>query len=162
MTSFRSVVITVSDRSASGEREDRGGPLAVQLLADAGIDVAGLEVVPDGADSVESALRGALAGGARLIVTTGGTGVGPRDQTPEGTERVVTRPLPGIAEELRRVGLADTALSVISRGVAGVVDPEGALVVNLPGSPRAVVSGIPLIVSVATHVVDQVRGGDHS
>ncbi|MDQ1126799.1 molybdenum cofactor synthesis domain-containing protein [Microbacterium sp. SORGH_AS 505] len=162
MTSLRSVVITVSDRSASGEREDRGGPLAVQLLEAAGIEIAGLEVVPDGADSVEAALRRALATRAQLIVTTGGTGVGPRDQTPEGTERVVTRSLPGIAEELRRVGLTDTPLSVISRGVAGVVDPEGALVVNLPGSPRAVSSGIPVIVSVATHVVDQVRGGDHS
>ena len=162
MTSLRAVVITVSDRSASGEREDRGGPLAVQLLEDAGIEVIGLEVVPDGADSVESVLRRALATGAGLVVTTGGTGVSPRDQTPEGTERVVTRPLAGIAEELRRVGLADTPLSVISRGVAGVADPEGALIVNLPGSPRAVSSGIPVIVSVATHVVDQVRGGDHS
>ncbi|WP_065571266.1 molybdenum cofactor biosynthesis protein B [Microbacterium oleivorans] len=162
MTSLRAVVITVSDRSASGEREDRGGPLAVQLLEAAGIEVAGLEVVPDGADSVEAALRRAVATGARLVVTTGGTGVGPRDQTPEGTGRVVTRSLPGIAEELRRVGLGDTPLSVISRGIAGVVDPEGALIVNLPGSPRAVSSGIPVIVSVATHVVDQVRGGDHS
>lgn len=162
MTSLRSVVITVSDRSAAGEREDRGGPRAVQLLEAAGIEIAGLEVVPDGADSVEAGLRRALATGARLIVTTGGTGVGPRDQTPEGTERVVTRSLPGIAEELRRVGLTDTPLSVISRGIAGVVDPEGALIVNLPGSPRAVSSGIPVIVSVATHVVDQVRGGDHS
>lgn len=162
MTSLRAVVITVSDRSASGEREDRGGPRAVQLLEAAGIEIAGLEIVPDGADSVEAALRRALATGARLIVTTGGTGVGPRDQTPEGTERVVTRSLPGIAEELRRVGLTDTPLSVISRGIAGVVDPEGALIVNLPGSPRAVSSGIPVIVSVATHVVDQVRGGDHS
>jgi len=107
-------------------------------------------------------LRRAVATGSRLVVTTGGTGVGPRDQTPEGTGRVVTRSLPGIAEELRRVGLGDTPLSVISRGIAGVVDPEGALIVNLPGSPRAVSSGIPVIVSVATHVVDQVRGGDHS
>ncbi|WP_413355252.1 MogA/MoaB family molybdenum cofactor biosynthesis protein [Microbacterium sp. 1P06AB] len=162
MTSLRAVVITVSDRSASGEREDRGGPLAVQLLEAAGVEIAGLDVVPDGADSVEAALRHALTTGARLIVTTGGTGVGPRDQTPEGTERVVTRSLPGIAEELRRVGLTDTPLSVISRGVAGVADPEGVLIVNLPGSPRAVSSGIPVIVSVATHVVDQVRGGDHS
>jgi len=162
VTSLRAVVITVSDRSASGEREDRGGPLAVQLLEAAGIEVAGLEVVPDGADSVEAALRRAVATGSRLVVTTGGTGVGPRDQTPEGTGRVVTRSLPGIAEELRRVGLGDTPLSVISRGIAGVVDPEGALIVNLPGSPRAVSSGIPVIVSVATHVVDQVRGGDHS
>ncbi|CAL4859239.1 MogA/MoaB family molybdenum cofactor biosynthesis protein [Microbacterium sp. MM2322] len=162
MTSLLAFVITVSDRSASGERADRGGPLAVSLLEESGIERVASEIVPDGADSVEQALRRALATGARLIVTTGGTGVGPRDQTPEGTQRVVTRPLPGIAEELRRVGLADTPLSVLSRGIAGVADPEGALIVNLPGSPRAVSSGIPVIVSVATHVVDQVKGGDHS
>jgi len=162
VTSLLAFVITVSDRSASGERADRGGPLAVSLLEESGIERVASEIVPDGADSVEQALRRALAAGARLIITTGGTGVGPRDQTPEGTERVVTRPLPGIAEELRRVGLADTPLSVLSRGIAGVADPEGALIVNLPGSPRAVSSGIPVIVSVATHVVDQVKGGDHS
>ncbi|MEW2013149.1 MULTISPECIES: MogA/MoaB family molybdenum cofactor biosynthesis protein [Microbacterium] len=159
---LRAYVITVSDRSASGEREDRGGPLAVALLGEAGIPCVGSEIVPDGADAVEQALRRALATPARLIVTTGGTGVGPRDRTPEGTERVVTRTIPGIAEELRRVGLADTPMSLLSRGFAGVVEPEGALVVNLPGSTRAVTSGIPVIVSVARHVVDQAKGGDHS
>ena len=162
MTSLLAYVITVSDRSATGEREDRGGPLAVELLEAAGIACAGSEIVPDGEDAVEQALRRALLTRARLIVTTGGTGVGPRDRTPEGTERVLTRRLPGVDEELRRVGLADTPLSVISRGVAGVVEPEGALVVNLPGSVRAVASGISVIVSVATHVVDQLKGGDHS
>lgn len=162
MTPVRAFVITVSDRSAAGEREDRGGPLAAALLGEAGIACVGSAIVPDGADAVEQALRRALATPARIIVTTGGTGVGPRDQTPEGTERVVTRQLPGIAEELRRVGLADTPMSVLSRGIAGVVDPEGALVVNLPGSTRAVTSGIPVIVSVAAHVLDQVKGRDHS
>lgn len=155
-------VITVSDRSAAGEREDRGGPLAVRLLDEAGIACTGSAIVPDGADSVEEALRRALATDARLVVTTGGTGVGPRDRTPEGTERVLTRAIPGIAEELRRVGVADTPLSVLSRGVAGVVEPEGALIVNLPGSTGAVASGIPVIVSVARHVIDQMKGGDHS
>lgn len=159
---LRAYVITVSDRSASGEREDRGGPLAVALLGEAGIGIVGTAVVPDGADAVEQAIRDALDSGARLVVTTGGTGVGPRDRTPEGTERVVTRVIPGIAEELRRVGLADTPMSLLSRGIAGVVEPEGALVVNLPGSTRAVTSGIPVIVSVARHVIDQAKGGDHS
>lgn len=162
MTSFLAYVITVSDRSAAGEREDRGGPLAVRLLDAAGIASSGSEIVPDGADSVEHAIRRAIATGARLVVTTGGTGVGPRDRTPEGTERVLTRGVPGIAEELRRVGVADTPLSVLSRGVAGVVEPEGVLVVNLPGSTGAVASGIPVIVSVAAHVIDQMKGGDHS
>lgn len=155
-------VITVSDRSAAGEREDRGGPLAVGMLRDAGWTCGGAQVVPDGADSVEQALRHAIAEGPALVVTTGGTGVGPRDATPEGTARVLTRELPGVAEELRRTGAADTPLALISRGLAGIVDPEGALIVNLPGSPRAVAAGLPVVLAVAAHVLDQLAGGDHA
>ncbi|MDQ1135980.1 molybdenum cofactor synthesis domain-containing protein [Microbacterium sp. SORGH_AS 1204] len=154
-------VITVSDRSAAGLREDRGGPLAVSLLRDAGFDCADAVVVADGADSVEAALRVAATAGPGLIVTTGGTGIAPRDRTPEGTARVLDRELSGIAEELRRRGLSDTPLSVISRGLAGIVDP-GTLVVNLPGSTRAVASGIAVIVEIAPHVLDQLAGGDHA
>lgn len=154
-------VITVSDRSAAGLREDRGGPLAVSLLREAGFVCADATVVPDGDDSVEAALRAAVGGGPGLIVTTGGTGIAPRDRTPEGTARVLDRELPGIAEELRRRGLADTPLSVISRGLAGIVDP-GVLVVNLPGSTRAVASGITVIAEIAPHVLDQLAGGDHA
>jgi molybdenum cofactor synthesis domain-containing protein len=154
-------VITVSDRSAAGLREDRGGPLAVSLLRDAGFDCADAVVVSDGADSVEAALRAAVEAGPGLIVTTGGTGIAPRDRTPEGTARVLDRELVGIAEELRRRGLSDTPLSVISRGLAGIVDP-GTLVVNLPGSTRAVASGIAVIVEIAPHVLDQLAGGDHA
>ncbi|WP_312170548.1 MogA/MoaB family molybdenum cofactor biosynthesis protein [Microbacterium sp.] len=162
MTSLPACVITVSDRSFAGEREDRGGPIAVGLLRDAGWHCPDAEIIADGVESVEDALRRAVARGVRLIVTTGGTGVSPRDQTPEGTLKVVTREVPGIAEELRRSGLADTPLSILSRGVAGVVDPAGALVVNLPGSTRAVASGVPVVLTVARHVVDQTDGGDHS
>lgn len=162
MTQLTAYVITVSDRSFDGVREDRGGPLAVGLLRDAGFSCADAEVVPDGARSVEDALRRAVATGARLIITTGGTGVGPRDETPEGTRPVVTREIPGVAEELRRSGLADTPLSVLSRGVAGIADPEGALIVNLPGSTRAVASGVPIVLGVAAHIIEQVAGGDHS
>lgn len=154
-------VITVSDRSAAGLREDRGGPLAVSLLREAGFDCADAVVVPDGADSVEAALREAIATGAGLVVTTGGTGIAPTDRTPEGTARVLERQLPGIAEELRRRGLADTPLSVISRGLAGIADP-GTLVVNLPGSSRAVASGIAVVAELAPHVLDQLAGGDHA
>lgn len=162
MTSPTACVITVSDRSAAGEREDRGGPIAVAMLRDAGWRCTDAEIVPDGEDSVADALRRAIGRGARLVVTTGGTGVGPRDLTPEGTRRVITREVPGIAEQLRRRGLEDTPLSVLSRGLAGVADPAGALIVNLPGSTRAVVTGIPVILDVARHVVDQTDGGDHS
>lgn len=164
---YRAVVVTVSDRSAAGVREDSSGPAAVEGLRAGGFDCADPAVVPDGADSVESALRAALAEGARLIVTTGGTGVGPRDVTPEGTARVITREIPGIAEELRRIGASEKPGGMLSRGLAGVVDAApgvtaGALVVNLPGATAAVGSGIPLILSVARHVIDQLGGGDHT
>ncbi|NYE19331.1 MogA/MoaB family molybdenum cofactor biosynthesis protein [Microbacterium immunditiarum] len=164
---YDAAVITVSDRSASGQRPDTAGPVAVEHLEQGGFTCGEAVVVPDGVDNVERALWAELAGGARLIVTTGGTGVGPRDETPEGTARVITRELPGIAEELRRIGIAETPGAMLTRGLAGVVDPiagitTGALIVNLPGSPKAVASGMPVILSVARHVIDQLGGEDHS
>jgi molybdopterin biosynthesis enzyme MoaB len=93
--------------------------------------------------------------------------VGPRDETPEGTARVITQDLPGIAEELRRIGATETPGGMLSRGRSGVAGPipgitAGALIVNLPGSPKAVASGMPVVVSVARHVIDQLAGGDHA
>jgi molybdenum cofactor synthesis domain-containing protein len=157
----RAAVITVSDRSAEGARPDTSGPIAVSALREAGFDCADAVVVADGADSVERALTAEVVAGVKLIVTTGGTGVSPRDQTPEGTARVVTREVPGIAEELRRRGAAEKPAGMLTRGVAGVVDPHGVLVVNLPGSPGGVASGMPVVLSVARHVLDQLGGGDH-
>lgn len=155
----RAAVVTVSDRSSAGERDDLSGRLAVSALRAAGLSCDDAVVVPDGADSVERALRALLADGIRLIVTTGGTGVTPRDQTPEGTERVITRRLPGIPEELRRRATAQLPGGMLSRGLAGTVGD--ALIVNLPGSPAAVEAGMPVILSVASHVLDQLRGHDH-
>jgi molybdenum cofactor synthesis domain-containing protein len=165
--SYRAVVVTVSDRSAAGERADAAGPVAVDALRSAGFACDDARVVPDGVDAVANAIRAALAEGARLVVTTGGTGVGPRDATPEGTAAVLTRELPGIPEQLRRIGAAEAPGGLLSRGLAGVVDagelsPQGALVVNLPGSPRAVASGMPVVLGVARHVIDQLGGGDHA
>ncbi len=157
--STRAVVVTVSDRSAAGDREDASGPVAVEALRAAGYDCGDALVVPDGAESVAAALRQAIADGASLVVTTGGTGVAPRDQTPEGSALVIEREVPGIAEELRRLGAAEKPGGMLSRGLAGVAG--GTLIVNLPGSPRAVASGIPVVLSVATHVIDQLAGGDH-
>ena len=157
---IRAAVVTVSDRSARGEREDASGPIAVGALIDGGWECAPARIVPDGADSVEAALRVALADGAALVVTTGGTGVSPRDETPEGTCRVIERELPGIPEELRRLGAAHKTTALLSRGVAGVVD--GALIVNLPGSTSAVREGMPVVLALAQHVVAQLAGEDHS
>ena len=158
---IRAAVVTVSDRSAAGSRTDESGPIAVAALREAGFDCADAVVVPDGADSVERALTAEVVAGVKLIVTTGGTGVSPRDQTPEGTSRVVSRQIPGIAEELRRRGAAEMPAGMLTRGLAGVVDPHGVLVVNLPGSPGGVASGMPVVLSVARHVLDQLGGSDH-
>lgn len=152
-------VLTVSDRSAAGVRADSAGPVAVRALRDTGFACADATVIPDGADAVEHALRELLDAGIRLIITSGGTGVGPRDETPEGTTRVIDRHLPGIAEELRRAGLAATPASMLTRGLAGVVGD--ALIVNLPGSPKAVAEGMPVVLSVAGHVLSQLHGEDH-
>ncbi|GAA3647583.1 MogA/MoaB family molybdenum cofactor biosynthesis protein [Microbacterium marinilacus] len=158
-TTQRAAVITVSDRSARGEREDLSGPEAVAALRVGGFDCEDAVVVPDGADSVERALVAMIAAGAVVIVTTGGTGLGPRDETPEGTRPVLEREIPGIAEELRRIGAAEKPAGMLSRGLAGVA--RGALVVNLPGSPAAVRSGMPVVLSVARHVTGQLAGEDH-
>ncbi|MFJ2504450.1 molybdenum cofactor biosynthesis protein B [Microbacterium sp. NPDC087592] len=152
-------VLTVSDRGAAGTRADTAGPLAVAALRDAGFDCADPVIIPDGADAVEQALRGLLARGLRLIVTTGGTGIAARDETPEGTARVLERQLPGIPEELRRQGAARFPAAMLSRGLAGTA--QGTLIVNLPGSPGGVADGMPIILSVAEHVIAQLDGEDH-
>lgn len=152
-------VLTVSDRSAAGTRADTAGPVAVAALREAGFDCADASVVSDGADAVEQALRGFLATGIRLVVTTGGTGVAPRDETPEGTSRVIERMLPGVAEQLRHAGTAVTPTAMLSRGVAGVSGRT--FIVNLPGSPKAVAEGMPIVLSIAQHVLDQLDGEDH-
>jgi molybdenum cofactor synthesis domain-containing protein len=157
----RAAVITVSDRSSAGDRSDASGPVAVEALREAGFECGDAIVVPDGADSVERALEAQILAGAKLIVTSGGTGVGPRDETPEGTRRIVTREVPGIAEELRRRGAAEMPAGMLTRGVAGVADPHGVLIVNLPGSPKGVASGMPVVLSIAGHVIDQLGGSDH-
>jgi len=156
--SRRATVITVSDRSFAGEREDVSGPLAAELLGAAGWS-AEVIVVPDDRDAIASLIVEVVEAGSDLIVTTGGTGVGPRDVTPEATEPLLTRMLPGVAEEIRRVGVASLPQAMLSRGVAGM--RRGACVVNLAGSTGAVRDGVPVVLQVAEHAVAQAAGGDH-
>lgn len=151
-------VITVSDRCAAGTAVDRSGPLTVEQLTAAGWS-ADIIIVPDDVDVIADAIGAAVDDGRRLVVTTGGTGIGPRDVTPEATTPLLDRMLPGIADSIRAVGVAKLPQAMLSRGVAGVV--RGSLVVNLAGSTGAVRDGVPVILQIAEHVISQLDGGDH-
>jgi molybdenum cofactor synthesis domain-containing protein len=156
----RALVLTVSDRASSGVYEDRSGPLAASLLADAGFAVDPVVVVPDDVAAITAALHAAVGDGVDLVVTTGGTGIGPRDVTPEATLRVVDRTIPGIAEALRADARDRVPTSVLSRGIAGVV--RRTLVVNLPGSTGGVRDGVAVLAPLLSHAIAQLRGeGDH-
>lgn len=159
----RGAVITVSDRCASGEREDLSGPLAMRLLAEHGVLVEDVQVVPDGVESVSQAIREAVATGARVILTTGGTGVTPRDLTPEGTAPLLETRLEGLEAQVRSYGLAKTPLAGLSRGLVGVTSrgSSGALVVNAPGSRGGVKDTVAVIGPLVPHVLEQLGGSDH-
>ncbi|GAB2450958.1 MogA/MoaB family molybdenum cofactor biosynthesis protein [Streptosporangium sandarakinum] len=155
---MRALVITASNRAAAGVYEDRSGRLLAELLAEAGCEVTGPRVVPDGGP-VEEALRAGVAEGHDVIVTTGGTGLTPADLTPEMTRRVLDREIPGIAEAIRQSSRDRVPTSILSRGLAG--QAGNTLVVNLPGSSGGVRDGMAVLAPVLRHVVDQIRGGDH-
>lgn len=155
----QATVITVSDRCARGEREDRSGPEAARRLAEAGCAVAPVLVVPDGQDTVAEAITAAVRAGAQLVLTSGGTGVAPRDLTPEGTGPVLDRLLPGVAEEIRRRDAANVPTSALGRGLAGTCGR--AFVVNAPGSLGGVSTAVEVILPLVEHVLSQLDGGDH-
>ncbi|HEX7132316.1 MAG TPA: MogA/MoaB family molybdenum cofactor biosynthesis protein [Iamia sp.] len=150
---FAAKVVTVSDGVVDGVREDRSGAALVERLTAAGFDVVDRMVTPDGVAEVADALRRATAGFTGLVVTTGGTGFGPRDLTPEGTRRIIEREAPGLAEAMRLVN----PLGRLSRGVAGTVGQ--ALVLNTPGSTTGSVECLDAVIDVIPHALDLMAGG---
>ena len=152
-------VVTVSDRSARGERPDASGPRLAELVAGAGHEVVRREMVPDDPQALTALLLRLAGEGIDLVLTSGGTGIGPRDRTPEATTRACERLLPGIAEAVRAASLAATPHAMLSRAVAGVAGRT--LIVNLPGSPGGAGDGWAVIAPVVEHAVAQLAGGDH-
>ena len=153
------VVITCSTRAAAGVYPDRSGPIIVDALRGWGFEVGDAVLVADG-PGVEAALRAAIASDAVLVVTTGGTGLTPTDGTPEATQRVVDRLVPGISEAIRAAGVdAGVSSAMLSRGISGVAGK--ALVVNLPGSMGGVSNGLAVLEPVVAHALQQIQGGDH-
>ena len=159
MTALPAGVVVASNRAAAGVYDDTTGPLIVDFLTGLGFVVGAPEVVPDG-DPVREAIASYVAGGARVVLTTGGTGLTPTDRTPEATRPLLDREVPGIAEAIRSAGVAaGVPAAVLSRGVAGVAGE--CLVVNLPGSRGGVKDGLAVLRPWLVHAVEQVVGSDH-
>ena len=157
--SLRGEVVVASNRAAAGVYADETGPLIVGFLTELGFTVPDPVVVPDG-DPVGAAIASAVAGGARVVLTTGGTGLTPTDLTPEATRPLLDREVPGIAEAIRAAGVAaGVPTAVLSRGLAGVAG--SCLVVNLPGSRGGVKDGLAVLRPLIVHAVEQVVGSDH-
>ena len=154
------VVVTCSNRSAAGQREDESGPALVAALRQAGWDVAPEPiVVPDDEGVIADTIAGLADAGHRLILTTGGTGLTPTDVTPAATRGVIDREVPGLAELMRAAGLTSTPMAALSRGVVGVRGT--ALIANLPGSPRGAIESLAALLPVLRHALEQLAGGDH-
>ena len=155
---YTAAVITVSDRCAAGKAEDTGGPFVKGVLTEAGFDVVYSSIVSDEIDMIKKVLMYcADEEDIALIVTTGGTGFSPRDVTPEATEKVCERMVPGIPEAMRASGLKVTERAMLSRAVAGI--RSRSLIINLPGSPKAAGENLNAIISALGHGLEMLRGG---
>ena len=149
-------VITVSDRVSAGTMSDGSGPALVAALKHAGFDVTGPEVVPDSPEGITEKIIAAASGGVDIVVTTGGTGLGPRDLTPQATAALIDFEVPGIAEEMRRAGTKSTPLAALSRGLAGVRGRT--LIINVPGSVKGATESIEAVIPLLGHAVQLLHG----
>ena len=154
---MRTAILTISDKGHSGEREDRTGPALAAWLAERGVEVAMTKMLPDEAEMISAALvEWADAYHCDLILTAGGTGVSPRDFTPEATRKVLEREIPGIGEAMRAESLAKTPFAMISRAVAGIRGRT--LIVNLPGSPKGAIENLEAVWAAIPHTVKKIQG----
>jgi molybdenum cofactor synthesis domain-containing protein len=154
---IRAGVLTISDKGARGEREDTSGAAIGELLASIDAAVQKSDVIPDEHERIAATLRSwADSDQLDLIMTTGGTGLGPRDVTPEATAEVIERPVPGLGEAMRAAGLRHTPMAALSRGVCGV--RGRCLIVNLPGSPKGVRENLTAVIDMLPHAVELLRG----
>jgi molybdopterin adenylyltransferase len=151
---FTVAVLTLSDKGFRGEREDLGGRLIAEMIKNIG-SVSYYDVLPDDREIIKMRLL-EYAGKVDLILTTGGTGLSPRDVTPDATLEIIERQVPGIAEAMRLEGLKKTNRSMLSRAVAGVRGQT--LIINLPGSPKAVQENLEVIIDVLPHAIEKIKG----
>jgi molybdopterin adenylyltransferase len=152
----RAHVITVSDGVSAGTREDRSGGALSEALRSSNFDVSGPEVVPDDRDRISDAIIAACVAGADLIVTTGGTGLGPRDVTPQATLALVEYQVPGLGELMRSAGTSSTPMAALSRGVAGVRGRT--LIINVPGSTKGATESLEAVMPVLGHALELLHG----
>jgi molybdenum cofactor synthesis domain-containing protein len=154
---IKATVITVSDACARGERKDTSGEVLTELLLELGAEIVATQILSDDLEPLASALRDASdRKDVNLIVTTGGTGLSPRDNTPEATLKVIEREAPGLAEAMRMETLKQTPMAMLSRGVCGICN--GTLIINLPGSPKAVRESFAVIAPVLKHAIALIAG----
>ncbi|MDO8721130.1 MAG: MogA/MoaB family molybdenum cofactor biosynthesis protein [Syntrophales bacterium] len=159
MSSICAGVITVSDRGARGERDDKSGPEVIRMLTDAAIDIVHTMLIPDEKERIkETLIECADRRRLDLIVTTGGTGVSPRDVTPDATLEVIEREVPGMAEAMRRESAKITPHAMISRAVVGIRGRS--LIVNLPGSPQGAGENLAVILPALKHALEKIRGDE--
>jgi len=149
-------ILTVSDKGARGEREDRSGPAIREMIEAAGGEVVRARIVPDEREDIRAALIDWSDEGLDLVLTTGGTGFSPRDWTPEATKSVIEREAPGLPEAMRRAGAEKTPTAMLSRAAAGI--RKATLIVNLPGSEKAVRESLAVLLPALPHAVDILRG----
>lgn len=160
--SHQAVVITCSDRAAADVYEDRSGPILVAGLQELGFETQAV-IVPDDEDQIRAAVTSGLGNGARVTLTTGGTGVSPRDITVETTRELISYEVPGIAEAVRTAGAVHTPLALLSRGIAGVIDTGDmrSFIFNAPGSRGGARDAMKVLAPLLRHIVEQLDGADH-